>query len=234
MALQQRAAHQASFRSRGEPTSNRLRGTYDQIRRLRARAKRRHLDWQHKTTTELADTFGVVVVEALPVANMTRRAKPAADPEHPGSVPAQRSGGKVGPQPSDQSRGLGTHHRAACLQDRPTRWNLLPGARTKDVAALLGMWHHHTGQPGKPGDVRMQEPRLRVVGQRRHQRRPKHLASVPDGPRARPGCRKEQSSGAATRQAHHRKVGGNLPPFTEERTSRVSTGLRRGPVRTLT
>lgn len=83
-ALQQRAAHQASFRSRGEPTSIRLRGTYDQIRRLRARAKRRHLDWQHKTTTELADTFSVVVVEALPVANMTRRAKPAADPEHPG------------------------------------------------------------------------------------------------------------------------------------------------------
>jgi putative transposase len=71
VALQQRAAHQASFRSRGEPTSNRLRGTYDQIRRLRARAKRWHLDWQHKTTTELADTFGVVLVEALPVANMT-------------------------------------------------------------------------------------------------------------------------------------------------------------------
>ena len=71
VALQQRAAHQASFRSRGEPTSNRLRGTYDQIRRLRARAKRWHLDWQHKTNTELADTFGLVVVEALPVANMT-------------------------------------------------------------------------------------------------------------------------------------------------------------------
>ncbi len=84
VALQQRAAHQESFRSRGEQASNRLRGTYDQIRRLRARAKRRHLDWQHKTTTELADTFGVVVVEALPVANMTRRAKPCPDPQHPG------------------------------------------------------------------------------------------------------------------------------------------------------
>ena len=84
VALQQRAAHQASFRGRGEPTSNRLRGTYDQIRRLRARAKRWHLDWQHKTTTELADTFGLVVVESVTRREYDRRAKPAADPEHPG------------------------------------------------------------------------------------------------------------------------------------------------------
>ena len=84
VALQQKAAHQKSYRSRGGRTSNRLRETYDQIRQLRARAKRRHLDWQHKTTTELADTFGVIVVEALPVANMTRRAGPAPDPEQPG------------------------------------------------------------------------------------------------------------------------------------------------------
>jgi putative transposase len=84
VALQRKAAHQKNFRARGERTSNRLRGTYDQIGRLRARAKRRHLDWQHKTTTELAESFGVIVVEALPVANMTRRAKPVPDPEHPG------------------------------------------------------------------------------------------------------------------------------------------------------
>lgn len=84
VALQQKAAHQKSFRSRGERMSNRLGRTYDQIRQLRATAKRRHLDWQHKTTTELADTFGVIVVEALPVANMTRRAKPCPDPQRPG------------------------------------------------------------------------------------------------------------------------------------------------------
>jgi putative transposase len=96
VALQQKAAHQQSFRSRGERMSNRLRGTYDQIRRLRARAKRRHLDWQHKTTTELADTFGVVVVEALPIANMVRRAKPAPDTEHPGRFLPNGAAAKTG------------------------------------------------------------------------------------------------------------------------------------------
>jgi len=94
VALQQKAAHQESFRSRGEPMSSRLRGTYDQIRRLRARAKRRHLDWQHKTTTELADTFGVVVVEALPVAKHDPPGETLPGSEASRSVPAQRGGGE--------------------------------------------------------------------------------------------------------------------------------------------
>ncbi|MET8182061.1 transposase, partial [Streptomyces sp. NPDC005336] len=65
LRLEQRAAHRKSFRKPKERTSNRLRKTYDQIRMLRARATRRATDWQHKTTTDLARTYGTVVVEQL-------------------------------------------------------------------------------------------------------------------------------------------------------------------------
>jgi hypothetical protein len=40
--------------------SARERRTYDQIARLRAKAKRRAIDWQHRTTIEFADTFVVI------------------------------------------------------------------------------------------------------------------------------------------------------------------------------
>ncbi|MER6175840.1 transposase, partial [Streptosporangium sp. NPDC001681] len=64
--------------------------TYDQIARLRARAKRRAVDWQHQTTTELAATFGVVVVEELKIANMVRSARGTV--EAPGVNVAQKAG----------------------------------------------------------------------------------------------------------------------------------------------
>ncbi len=50
-----------------------------------------------------------------------------------------------------------------------------------------------------------------MVRQRRPQRRTERLAPVPDGPRARPGCRKGSRQAPPRRQARHRKVGGNLP-----------------------
>ncbi|MFE5114059.1 RNA-guided endonuclease TnpB family protein [Streptomyces sp. NPDC056663] len=59
----------------GERNSTRLRRTYDQIKQLRARATRRALDWQHKTTAELADTFGIIAVEDLTICNMVKSAK---------------------------------------------------------------------------------------------------------------------------------------------------------------
>jgi putative transposase len=59
--------------------SNRLSRTYDQIAKLRARAKRRRTDWQHQTTTRLAGQYGVIVMEDLKIENMTRKAKPKPD-----------------------------------------------------------------------------------------------------------------------------------------------------------
>ncbi|MEU4512649.1 transposase [Nonomuraea wenchangensis] len=65
LRLQRASARRRAHRTKGGPVSNRERRTYDQIAELRAKAKRRALDWQHKTTTTLAETFSVIVVEDL-------------------------------------------------------------------------------------------------------------------------------------------------------------------------
>ncbi|MCX4561778.1 transposase [Streptomyces phaeochromogenes] len=90
LGLEQRAARRKKHRRPGERTSRRLHHTYDQIAGLRAKAKRRAADWQHKTTTQIADTYGVVVVEALQITNMVKSARGAV--EEPGTNVAQKSG----------------------------------------------------------------------------------------------------------------------------------------------
>ncbi|MCX4647729.1 transposase [Streptomyces sp. NBC_01446] len=90
LRLEQRAAHRKSFRKPKERISNRLNHTYDQIKQLRAKATRRVIDWQHKTTTNLARTYGTVVVEQLTITNMVKSAKGTC--ENPGVNVAQKSG----------------------------------------------------------------------------------------------------------------------------------------------
>ncbi|MFG2979833.1 RNA-guided endonuclease InsQ/TnpB family protein [Streptomyces sp. NPDC048258] len=90
LRLEQRAAHRKTFRKPAERTSGRLRATYDQIAGLRAKAKRRALDWQHQTTTSIANKYGTVVVEALHITSMVRSAKGTV--EAPGKNVAQKSG----------------------------------------------------------------------------------------------------------------------------------------------
>ncbi|GAA3370993.1 hypothetical protein GCM10017744_096950 [Streptomyces antimycoticus] len=90
LRLEQRAAHRKSFRKPGERTSRRLRATYDQIAGIRARAKRRHLDWQHKATTAIAAKYSVVVVVDLNITNMLRSAKGTVETQ--GKNVAQKSG----------------------------------------------------------------------------------------------------------------------------------------------
>jgi putative transposase len=75
LKLERQAAHRKSFRKKGEKTSRRLHHTYDQIKQLRAKATRRALDWQHQTTTYLARTYGVIVVEQLNITNMVKSAR---------------------------------------------------------------------------------------------------------------------------------------------------------------
>ncbi|WP_435614161.1 RNA-guided endonuclease InsQ/TnpB family protein [Streptomyces coelicoflavus] len=88
--LEQRAAQRKRHRKPGERTSRRLHHTYDQIAGLRAKAKRRALDWQHKTTTAIARTYGTVVVEALTITNMVKSA--GGTVEKPGTNVAQKTG----------------------------------------------------------------------------------------------------------------------------------------------
>ena len=79
LRLQRSAARKRRAHKRGAPVSHRLSRTYDQIAKLRARAKCRRSDWQHQITTALAERYGVVVVEELKIANMVRRPKPKPD-----------------------------------------------------------------------------------------------------------------------------------------------------------
>ncbi|MFD7369480.1 RNA-guided endonuclease InsQ/TnpB family protein [Nocardiopsis alba] len=88
--MEQQAAHRKRQRKPGERTSHRLQDTYAGIHRLRARATRRHRDWQHKTTTLLADLYGTVVVENLNITNMTRSARGTI--KDPGRNVAQKAG----------------------------------------------------------------------------------------------------------------------------------------------
>ncbi|GLX18068.1 hypothetical protein Slala02_22320 [Streptomyces lavendulae subsp. lavendulae] len=88
--LEQRAARRKAHRKPGEPTSRRLHRTYDQIAELRAKAKRRALDWQHQTTTTIARAYGTIVVEALTITNMVKSARGTI--EEPGKNVARKSG----------------------------------------------------------------------------------------------------------------------------------------------
>lgn len=72
LKLERQAAHCKTFRKRAQKTSQRLQHLYDQIKRLRAKATRRAVDWQHQATTYLARTYGVLVVEQLNILGMTK------------------------------------------------------------------------------------------------------------------------------------------------------------------
>ncbi|WP_331749127.1 transposase [Streptomyces chartreusis] len=93
LKLERQAAHRKTFRKRGEKTSKRLQHTYDQIKQLRAKATRRALNWQHQTTTCIARTYGVLVVEQLNILGMTRSPAPKPDPAGEGAF--LRNGAKA-------------------------------------------------------------------------------------------------------------------------------------------
>ncbi|RNG30368.1 RNA-guided endonuclease InsQ/TnpB family protein [Streptomyces botrytidirepellens] len=90
LKLERQAAHRKSFRKKREKTSRRLQHTYDQIKQLRAKATRRALDWQHRTTTYLARTYGVIVVEQLNITSMVK--SPRGTIEQPGKNVTAKTG----------------------------------------------------------------------------------------------------------------------------------------------
>ncbi|MEV0631199.1 RNA-guided endonuclease InsQ/TnpB family protein [Nonomuraea wenchangensis] len=90
LRLERASARRRAHRTKGAPASNREQRSYDQIARLRAKAKRRALDWQHKSTTTLAERFSVIVVEDLRIVNMMASAAGTVD--EPGRGVAQKRG----------------------------------------------------------------------------------------------------------------------------------------------
>jgi putative transposase len=85
LRLERTAARWRAARTRGEPVSNRLAHTDDQVAGLRAKAKRRAYDWQHQMTTALARQYSAIVVEDLHIANMMRSASAPPRPRAPTS-----------------------------------------------------------------------------------------------------------------------------------------------------
>jgi putative transposase len=90
LRLERKAARQKAHHKPGQNNSTRLNRTYDQIARLRATAKRRAVDWQHQSTTDLAARFGVIVVEDLKIVNMMASASGTL--QVPGMNVAQKRG----------------------------------------------------------------------------------------------------------------------------------------------
>jgi putative transposase len=68
------AARRRTAREPGSRSSRRERATYGLIAELCGRQSRRREDWLHKTTTNLAKSHGLIVLEDLHVKNMTRSA----------------------------------------------------------------------------------------------------------------------------------------------------------------
>ncbi|MEU4064471.1 transposase [Streptomyces wedmorensis] len=77
-------------RKPGVRDSRRLTRTYNQIAQLRATAKRRAVDWQHKTTTGIAETFSRIGVEDLSITRMVKSARGTV--EAPGRNVRQKAG----------------------------------------------------------------------------------------------------------------------------------------------
>lgn len=196
LKLERQAAHRKTFRKRGEKTSKRLQHTYDQIKQLRAKATRRALDWQHQTTTYLARTYGVLVVEQLNILGMTRSPAPKPDPGQQGAFLRNGAKAKAGLNRSIAQEAWGrTVTMVAYKTARYGGW--LVKVPAPHLPAMLSLRLHHPRQQREPGTVRMQEPRVRLDGERRLERSQEHLAAVPDRPHHRgdPGRRKSAVAG---------------------------------------
>jgi putative transposase len=89
-ARQQLAKKQRRAGGLTAPRSKRQSRTYGQLAALRSRQARRREDWLHKTTTDLAKSHGVVVVEDLRIRNLTRSARGTI--EHPRSNVRAKAG----------------------------------------------------------------------------------------------------------------------------------------------
>jgi putative transposase len=88
--LERKATRQRLAHKPGERRSRRQERTYRQIAAIRARQARRRDDWLHKATTRIAKSHGMVAVEDLNIARMTRSARGTL--EQPGVSVAAKAG----------------------------------------------------------------------------------------------------------------------------------------------
>jgi putative transposase len=205
LRLEQRAAHRKSFRKPKERSSNRLHHTYDQIKQLRARATRRAVDWQHKTTTALARQYGTVVVEQLNIPNMVKAARGTI--EEPGRNVAQKSG--LNRSISQEAWGRTVTMLTYKTARHGGTLTKVPAPNTSRRCSACGFI-----TPGSREDQATfvcKNPDCGWEGNADHNAARNILHLVPDGPCARPGCREGSRQAHPWRQARCRKASRNLP-----------------------
>jgi transposase len=117
--------------------SNRRRRVKASIAKLYARAGDRRKDWVEKTSTDLARRFDVIRVEALRIAQMTRRPKQKADPDRPGRYLANRRRAKAGLNRGILANGWG-HLVTRLEQKAPNRVEKVNPAYTSQTCSVCG------------------------------------------------------------------------------------------------
>jgi putative transposase len=125
------------------------------VAKLHARAADARQDWQHKTTTSLADRFSVLCLEDLDVRGMTRKPKPKPNPAQAGAFLPNNAGAKAGLNRSILNAGFGefrrqaeykTKERCTCLvvADRwfpSSKLCHVCGVKTKHLALSQRTWN---------------------------------------------------------------------------------------------
>lgn len=111
-----------------------------QLAELRARERRRREDFCTKTAHELAGDHALVVMEDLRTRNMTRRAKPAADPDHPGGFLPNGAAAKSGLNKSILGKGWHRFELALMSVSRYTGTEVVkvPAAFTSQRCSVCG------------------------------------------------------------------------------------------------
>lgn len=90
MLIDRRSRKQSRKAAKCKRGSNRQRAARAAVARTRAKLARIRYDWAHKRTTEIARSYGVVVLEALDVSSMTKSGRGTV--ESPGKRVRQKAG----------------------------------------------------------------------------------------------------------------------------------------------
>lgn len=123
------AAAQRDLARKERGSKNRSKAV-DRVARQHVKVRRSRLDHLHKTAAALIADQDLIAVEALKVANMTRRAKPVPDPDQPADRPAGqvrwlpnggcRTASCVSPAHTRRSRSSDCGDRVSCTLLEPS------------------------------------------------------------------------------------------------------------------
>ncbi|MEI6700073.1 MAG: transposase [Mycobacteriaceae bacterium] len=110
------------------------------LAKVRARERHRRQDFCQKTANQLAHANAVVVLEKLPARNMTRRAKPVADPNNPGRYLLNGAAAKSGLNKAILSKGWHQFELALTSVSRYTGTQVVkvPAAYTSQRCSACG------------------------------------------------------------------------------------------------